>query len=432
MSETQRRFLPIAAVAAAVLAISSCGEKSAGDGPYAGLVAEFEPQIERELGLPFKTPPKIEVRTPQEVAEFVGRQLDSERGREQVAGQEAVYRILGIIPDTLQLKPLLQRLLEEQIAGYYDPKTKVLYVVDGAKPELLRQTVAHELVHALQDQYLNIDSIQASTTDADRQTAAQAVLEGQAVFMQLRVEPSTASIIKMPGGWDRIRELIRDGSVGMPVFASAPRAIREGLLFPYLGGADFVRRFILKRPEKELLTDLPVSTRQILSDAAYFAASPAERVVPVSVSIPAARVGTAVFSNTLGEFDTRLVLGQRISDDALVRRAAGGLAGDRFTLFKSADGESLVWATVWDSPVDAADFLDAASESARKRYDLGVPREPARGTLRRFDISAAAGRSARIVTVQLEQIDGHPVVIYMDYPARQAAPINPLQVAVGS
>lgn len=421
----------MAALSGAVLLATACGDKSVkGSGPYADLVAEFVPKIEKEIGLPFKSPPVLETKSRDEVARFVSQQLESDRGRKQIAGQEAVYKILGLIPDTLNLGQLLQRLLEEQIVGYYDPATKVLYVVDGAPPALIKQTVSHELVHALQDQYVAIDSIQSATDNADRQVAAQAVLEGQAVLMQLRTDPSTGPMLKLPGGWDRIRDLIRDGSTGMPVFASAPRAIREGLLFPYLGGADFVRRFINKRPEKELLSDLPVSTKQILSDAAYFTASPEQRDRPANVLLPDPRTGSVEFTNTMGEFETRLVLGQKITDDQLVYRAASGWIGDRYSLIRTENGDALVWATAWESAVDAADFLDVLGDAARRRYELGKPTIAPGSTERRFYIAAKNGKPARTVTVQLEQISGLPVVIYMDIPAQQTAPIDLARVSV--
>jgi hypothetical protein len=420
--------LPGTVLLAALL--TACGDrKPRGEGPHADLVADFVPRIEKTLGLPFKTPPKLETRSKDEVAQFVRRQLESERGRTQITGQEATYRILGVIPDTLQLAPLLQRLLEEQIVGYYDPATKVLYVVDGADPALLKQTVSHELVHALQDQYIRIDSIQAAVEAADRQVAAQAVLEGQAVYMQLRVDPNAGPMLKMPGGWDQLRDLIRDGSSGMPVFASAPKTVKEGLLFPYLGGADFVRRFVNQRPEKELLTDLPISTRQILNDSAYFV-DPDRRVLPLVVTLPAPRTGTVFFGNDFGEFETRLTLSQRITDPELVRRAAAGLAGDRFAVIRTASGDALVWATVWDSTVDAADFLDVMGDAARRRYELAKPEIAAGQTTRRFDIAATAKRKARTVTLQLEQIDGKPVVVFMDLPAGLASPIDVNRITV--
>ena len=214
-----------------LITLVACGDTSPkGEGPYAELVAEFVPKIEKETGLPFKTPPKIESRTRDEVAKFVRQQLESERARTQLAGQESAYKLLGMVPDTMNLLALLQKLLEEQIVGYYDPATKVLYVVDGAAPVLLRQTVSHELVHALQDQYVKIDSVQAQVDNADRQSAAQSVLEGQAVFLQLRMDPNAGPMLKMPGGWDRIRDAMKDAQTGMPVFSAAPRAVREEIV----------------------------------------------------------------------------------------------------------------------------------------------------------------------------------------------------------
>ncbi len=406
----------------ALLWAVGCGDRTAkaGDEPYADIVNESVPRIEKQLGLTFKTPPRLEEKSRADVATFLMKQLSSERAKQQISGQERVYRVLGLMPDTLDLGALLQRLLEEQVIGYYDPSTKVLYVVDGAPKALRDQTIAHELVHALQDQYVNIDSIQGATDNADRQAAAQAILEGQAVFNQFRLDPNVGPILNMPGGWDRIRDVIRDGQGGMPVFASAPRAVREGLLFPYLGGADFVRRFIEKRNEIELLTDLPISTKQILNDDAYFTADKASRDTPTDVTLPAPSIGTVAFSNSFGEFETRLIVVQHLKDEALARRAAGGLDGDRYAVIDTPQGDAVAWASVWDSPVDAADFLDLMGDAARRRYELGR-RDPEPGsTTRRYDIDAKGTRGARTVTLRMEQLQGRPMVYLLDAPAALA------------
>lgn len=397
--------------------MGACKERGAYDGPHADIVADAIPRIEQQLNLKFKTPPTLETRSRAEVAKFVAQQLTSDRAKRQIEGQQSAYRLMGLVPDTMDVGALLQRLLEEQIIGYYDPKTKVLYVVEGSSQDLLQQTVTHELVHALQDQYVPIDSIQADVSNADRQSSAQAVLEGQAVYTQLFVDPNAGPVIRMPGGWDRIRDVIRDGQTVMPVFASAPRAIREGLLFPYLGGADFVRRFVEHRPIEELLTDLPVSSRQILNDASYFTASPAERAVPINVTLPTPSRGTVVFSNSFGEFETRLILVEHLKDEVLARRAAGGLAGDQFTVVRTPSGDAMVWASVWDSSVDAADFMTVMADAARRRYDVGKQTVAPGATTRRLDVSAGKTHGARTVLLTVEQRAGHPVVTYMDIPA---------------
>ena len=418
--------LPLLALAAA------CGDKKPdAGGPYGTLVADAVPKIEKELGLTFKTPPKIESRSGDEVATFVMKQLTSERAKKQIDGQQSAYRVLGLVPDTLDLGGLLQRLLEEQIIGYYDPSTKVLYVVEGAPSVLLQQTVTHELVHALQDQYVAIDSIQGQTDDADRQGSAQAILEGQAVFTQLLVDPNAGPMLKMPGGWDRIRDVIRDGQTGMPIFSSAPRAVKEGLLFPYLGGADFVRRFIEKRPISELLTDLPISSRQILNDDAYFAVDKSKRKVPAVVTLPAPNNGTLVYANTFGEFETRLVLVQHLKDEVLARRGAGGINGDRYAVVRMASGDAVVWASVWDTPADAGDFFDLLADAIRRRYELSRTSIPDGLTTRRLDVPANKTRGARTVTMSVEQRDGRPVVLFMDTPAGVgASPIDLSKISI--
>jgi len=403
----------------ALAASAACDRNAAtsSDSPYSDVVNAVVPKLEKQLGMKFKTPPKLETKSRAEVAAFLMTQLSSERAKTQLAGQQGVYRVLGLVPDTLDLGALLQRLLEEQVIGYYDPATKVLYVVDGAPKALIDQTIAHELVHALQDQYVKVDSIQGAVENADRQAAAQAILEGQAVLNQFRLDPNIGPMLSMPGGWDRIRDVIRDGQGGMPVFASAPRAIREGMLFPYLGGADFVRRFIEKRPQSELLTDLPASTKQILNDAAYFTDDKSKRDVPVEVTLPAPTTGKVAFTNTFGEFETRLVLVQHLKDEATVRRAAGGLDGDRYALINTPQGDAVAWATVWDSPVDAADFLDLMGDAARRRYQMGKPTIAPGATTRRFDIEATKTHGARTVTMQMAKVDGRALVYFLDAPA---------------
>ena len=146
---------------------------SAGQGPYADRVAADVPNIEKAVGVPFKRPPKLEVRSREQVRSFVLAQLSDSNTQRELAGKEAAYKVLGLIPDTMSVRKLFVDLLTEQILGYYDPKTKVLYVVNGAPEEYVGITIMHELVHALQDQYMDLDSLQRLTGDDDRQGAAQ-------------------------------------------------------------------------------------------------------------------------------------------------------------------------------------------------------------------------------------------------------------------
>ena len=433
-SEHRNRFARLYVTLVGLLVvIGACGESRStkSDGPYADIVEEVVPRIEKQVGLEFKSPPKLERRSRDQVASFVMQQLTSDRAKAQLSGQQRLYQLLGLIPDTMDLGGLLQKLLEEQIIGYYDPTTKVLYVVDGSPENLLQLTISHELVHALQDQYVNIDSIQTTVGDADRQAAAQAVLEGQAVFEQLRLDPNTGPMMKMPGGWERIRDVMRDGQTGMPVFASAPQIVREGLLFPYIGGADFVRRFVSQRPESELLSDLPVSTKQILNDAAYFTGDKSLRDVPTSIELPVPSRGDVVYANSFGEFETRLMLLTLLKDEGQARRGASGIDGDRFELVNTGSGDGIVWVSVWDTTVDAADMLNLLFDGVRRRYGMSKQNiEPGMTTLS-LDVSSTDKRSRRTVSVRLEQAGGRPVIIFEDFPASANwKPVNAADIKI--
>src|SRR5438045_1527079 len=166
--------------------VSACeSQKPKYEGPYATEVAEAVPMIEKAVGLKFKSPPKVETRSKDQVREFVTKQFTDSLAMHDIAGQEAAYKRLGMIPDTLKLQTFLTSLLEEQIVGYYDPHTKVLYVVDGSPKDMAGITITHELVHTLQDQYISLDSVQKIRDDNDRLSAAQSLFEGQAVYEQI-------------------------------------------------------------------------------------------------------------------------------------------------------------------------------------------------------------------------------------------------------
>jgi len=126
-------------------------------------------------------------------------------------------------------------------------------------------------VHALQHQYLNLDSLVELKRQNDRRTAAQAILEGQATLAQILVLMPEQKLESLPNFWD-LRTALGAQQDQMKVFGSAPLWLRESLIFPYLGGAEFVRWFDHEYPGKQPYGVLmPISTEQILHPARYVA-----------------------------------------------------------------------------------------------------------------------------------------------------------------
>jgi hypothetical protein len=406
------RFKPMALLL--VTAVSGCTEKKADyAGPYGRQVAEAVPKIETAVGLKFKKPPVVEARSKEQVRAFVLQQFRDPKSLREFNGIEAAYKMLGMIPDTLDLKKFLVDLLAEQIIGYYDPKTKVLYVVDGSPPEAASITITHELVHALQDQYISLDSTQKIEGKNDRQSAAQAVFEGQAVYEQIAAMLGGNNVaVNLPGGWDRVREMIRENQSAMPVFSAAPLVIQETLIFPYLSGAEFVRNFKERNTGKALYEDMPLSTEQILHPTAYFG----RRDNPTEVTLPPLTGVTPTYQNSLGEFETRLFLFEHLKDQNEAVRGASGWDGDQYEMFNTASGAGIVWVTVWDSAVDASEFFDMLNRVVENRY--GVKPTAATGATSRMYTG-----KGRTVEVSSAEISGRPSVVFVDVPAGGATKV---------
>lgn len=383
--------------------------RSSGD-ELARRVAEAVPAIEKATGLTFKSPPKYEARTKDQVREFLLKKLAEENPAQQLANEERALKLFGLIPDTLDLKKLFLSLYTEQIVGFYDPATKTLYVVQDAPKDLLGVTVSHELVHALQDQYIDLDSLYKANQDQpDRQLAVQAVVEGQATYEQMSAMLGGDANIaaRLPGGWDKVRDMIRDAQGSMPVFAAAPTVIQETLIFPYLSGAEFVRRFKSERAGQDILKNLPASTEQLLETKAYFGTPKDD---PTTVTLPAPRGATKEYDSQMGEFGTRILVYQHVQDQNIAFQAAQGWDGDRYMLLRTPQGEGIAWVTVWDTPMDAAEFGDSMSEATLQRYG-GTPAKAPGGDLRTYN---GGGRS---VAIRNAEIGGRTVVLWVDVPA---------------
>ena len=362
----------------------------------------------------FVSPPKVEVRTHEQVRAFVERELQDSLAREDVVGLEAIYKRFGLVPDSVDLRALLTRVLAQQVVGYYDPRSKTLYVVEGADSAAAETTLRHELVHALQEQHVNVDSLQRLPGENDATTAVHAALEGMATFVQF----GTGGVaIRAPGTWERVRASIRENMERTPVLADAPFIVRETMLFPYLSGAEMARRAADHGGSDSLLARLPRSTEQVMHADAYYGKNGGPPDAPTAVTLPTPSVGRVVHANTLGEFETRLLLFHHLQDLDRAARGAGGWDGDRVAVVRTPQGDAVVWVTVWDTEVDAAEFYDAMSDVVSHRYEGVNPTEPAPGAKApNAGSSRQWSAGPRAVFLRGTSIGGRPAVMYLDAP----------------
>ena len=400
---------PIAVLLVVSLA-AACAEKPSVDydGPYRAEVRRAIPQLERATGLTFTSAPKLEERDREAVREFLERQFSEQLTPLELAGVEGAYKRFGMIPDTMDLRAFLLDLLTEQVAGYYDPATRVLYVVKDGAPEIVSITISHELMHGLQHMHFPLDTTRTLKGDNDRQVALQSMIEGQSVYEQMSIMLGGSDFgMRLPGGWDSIREQIRSAQASMPKFASAPTVLQETLLFPYISGAEFMRQFKRARPGAVPYNPPPASTEQILHPEKYLDSVPD---LPTRVTLGGPRGAQLIHEDNLGEFETRLFLYEHLRDVGGAASGAAGWDGDRYQLVQIAGGIGIVWLTVCDDAVEAAEFRDRMERMVERRFDAE------RGSGGTASARTWSVRGRRLLLEQFE-IAGRAVVVWEDLPS---------------
>ena len=321
------------------------------DAEIARLVDSMRPTVERATGLAFKGPTRSALKTKDEVHAYLLGQFEKEFPPRRQEGLQAVYGLLGLIPDSVNIKALLLDLLTEQVVGFYDPETTTLYAVRGAEPTVLRFVLAHELTHALQHQYLPLDSILKLKGDADQQAAAHAVLEGHAMIASILAFAPDPNILKQPSFWAMARQQAMAPSSSQ-VFAQAPLALREEIVFPYLNGAEFMRWWDSARAGQHLPTmaTLPRSTEQILHPARYDAGDNPQRLRFADST------AELLYEDSLGELDLQVLAAVLRGAKDVATEPPAGWGGDRFRVYRSPAGPALVWYLGWDDAGSAARF----------------------------------------------------------------------------
>ena len=311
------------------------------------LVDSLAPLVEEASGLAFSAPPRWAVRTTDQLREFLQNKFREDLPPEILSGLETAYRLFGLIPDTLQLEPLFLDLLTQQVQGFYEPDSTMLFLVEDAQLGTVI-TLSHELVHALQDQHLPLDSLLDPRKPNDQLMALQAVLEGQAQFVSVSMIAKAQS--QQDGFWDLAADEARRAAMGQ--LGDIPLIIRESLLFPYLDGARFMAWWS-SGPLADTMPygpRMPVSTEQVLFPTRYLTG---ETPVPMSFADSSDAV---MYQDGLGEFEIRVLHAQLTGQTKAHTNSPIGWNGDRYRVYRSPEGPALVWYTAWDATRSADRF----------------------------------------------------------------------------
>lgn len=273
-------------------------------------------------GLPIQHPVKKKLATREEVAKYVEKRLKEQDGGERFDRTARTLKKLGILPRDFNLREYMLDLYREQVEGWYDSKSKTVYLLDWVEPESQKAVMAHELVHALQDQnydlekWLNVrkdskDDTGQMVIDEER-AARQSIIEGQAMVVLYDYQlTGTGQTVE---GSPQLVASMRSEMTGDPdsVYAKAPIYLREGMLFPYTYGTDFIVRVLSKRGKQAAFAGVmehpPLDTHQVMEPAMYLSGEPQAQVPVVPIEQLLGKHWEREDFGGLGEIDLRVML----------------------------------------------------------------------------------------------------------------------------
>jgi len=335
------------------------------------------------------------------VEKYLVDKMKDDKDAKRMERSEIVLKKFGLIDQDFHLEPFLISLLKEQIAGYYDSKTKTVNLLDWIEPDTQKPVLAHELTHALQDQRVNLEKWEDTSDDDlshnvkqdnehiaidEQDTAREAVLEGQAmaVLVDYSLKPMGQSILSQP---DLVKAKADEQSsdADSPVLQRAPLLLQEALLFPYREGLKFEVDLLQDKGAAgafgAVLDHPPATSFEIMNPRAYEARVKVPLLKMPDIH-PLLDADYAPYDiGVMGQLDVRILAelfgGPQLAA-ALTPAWDGGIyyavqkksAPDK----NSTSSISLLYLSQWKTPEAAAAFARMYADELGRQYS-GVTRD---------------------------------------------------------
>lgn len=312
--------------------------------------------VERTRGLRFVTRPKVQLLDDARFDQVYGGGDEAGAASGPDTGDEAyagLLRALGLVHGDVDFNSVTEDEAQD-VVGFYDSETKVLYVRGDSPVAYVEDVVVHELTHALDDQHFGIDHEPA---DDDGASAYDALIEGSAMVVEDKWFDTRSR---------HDQDVIEAEDNGGAPTAGASDEQRGGASdvfgalddFPYDAGPGFVQALLDDGGQPRLdhaFADPPTTTEQVMHPDRYI-----HRDAARAVATPAAD-GPVADEGVLGELMLKLVLGEDAGEDAAAT-AAAGWGGDHYVTWTDG-GRTCVRANVVMDTGHDTDELVAALRS---------------------------------------------------------------------
>jgi hypothetical protein len=350
-----------------------------------------------DTGLPIRRDVKRKLTDRNAVQAYIEKNMKDDKDTQRLERSAAVLKKFGLIPRDFDLSTFLVKMLREQVAAYYDPKTNSVNLLNWVDSEQQKPVLAHELTHALQDQSYGLEKWlkepeaeekkdpSPSDIGSDEESAArQAVTEGQAmvVLMDYELASTGRSLLKSPEIAEALKEGMVVGTPDSPSFQRAPIFLKETLTFPYRYGLDFTLA-LLRAGGKEMayagaFRNPPKSTREIMEPQTYLAH---EKLEPLKmIDFDKDFAGYEPFDiGAIGEFDVDVLVEQFAGPEKASSLYPHWRGGYYFAGRRKADKSAplgVVYVSRWSSAAKAAEFAAVYAKSLGTRYQRAQAVDP--------------------------------------------------------
>jgi hypothetical protein len=349
---------------------------AAGAADVVATTSEILDEVSQMRGLKILKPVKSGVKSRGEIEQEIIKNFEESVKPEELDASTKTLIAYGLVPKDFNYREMMIRLLTEQVAGFYRPKSKELFIADWNELSEQKPVMVHELTHALQDQHFNLKRFEEwPRGDSDRELAIHALIEGDAtgIMYNYQLRPMKSDITRLPNLANFADFTQKQAEKeNQKVFLSTPAAIRESLVFPYVYGVGFVQELVKNSGWEGVsaaFTDLPQSSEQIIHFDKY-----RSRERPVKIEMP--DIGSILGSgwkrldaDINGEFGYFLILSEFIAKSN-ARIASEGWGGDLYTLYENGRTGKLLLAqlSAWDTAKDAEEFFQAYAKRTASRY----------------------------------------------------------------
>ncbi len=324
------------------------------------LFCELVAFVETARGRPFQTFPSIEL---EETGAFRDRLLDGfEEDTQDLENYGDLLRALGLIPIDADIVAVYRSLLEVGVVGFYDTETGEL-VVRGGEFDLYAQSVlVHELVHAHDDQWVDLDRPELDDAEGEEAAGFLAVTEGNAE----RITAAwTATLTADEQALMDQQSFALFTPEDIAVLTQIPPFLAEDLTWPYTEGLELVEAIAAEGGEAavdEAFADPPATSEQILHPEQYLADEPVD-LLPVPD-----HPGELVVDGVIGEIWFLFWLGVE---------PAEGWGSDRFVTYRDDGLLCTRVDVVADTAADLGELEDALvqwalGDDGRTVEDLAV------------------------------------------------------------